>query len=375
MIRNFNKFCDKKRGHVLLYYKTDYFFLRGILEDVSHTNEWESYEIARIFNKLGYWVDIVDRTIFKKQIDKLEDKYDIFFGIGAGDSGKYFVDIAKKLNKAKKILYALGPEPNISNYLTKERHLIFNNRHPQSNIFVRRLIKNVDINESMNYVDFIFTNCNNWGIEGYKKFGKPIERVWLSTNPNLSSSFFEIKNKDQKKFLYFGGNGNITKGLDLVIEAFSEMPEFELYIGAPKSEDDFNNVMDPIIARSSNIHFMGFIDVKSRKFREISEKCSYVILPSSSEGCATSVTTCMRRALVPIVTKETGVDIGNFGYLIGSIEVEKIIEQIKMIGKITKEDFVRKSILSYVESAKYTQFNFSKTFESALLNILSNTYA
>lgn len=370
LIKNFNKYCTHCTGRALLYYKTDYYALGGILEDRSHTNEWESYEIAKVLNQLGFSVDIADRTISKRDIEKIDDKYDVFFGIGAGDSGKYFVDIAKKLTRAKKILYALGPEPNLSNRITTERHDFFRKRHPGSDIVVRRLIKEVDIDESMKYVDAIITNCNDWGIEGYRKFGKPIERVWLSSFHSLRTTLKEIEEKDQVNFLYFGGNGNITKGLDLVIETFAQLPHLKLYIGAPKTEEDFNVVMNPILDKAPNITFVGFMDVKSEQFFEISRKCSYVILPSSSEGCATSVTTCMRRGLVPIVTQESGVDVGNFGYMLNSILVDDLVKNIQEISSKSHDDYINHSINTYIESQKYTQVNFSHTLEKALLSIL-----
>lgn len=370
-IRNFNKFCRMKQGHALLYFKTDYYFMNGILEDRSHTNEWESYEIARILNELGFWVDIADRTISKEDVAKLEDKYDLFIGIGAGDSGRYFADIAKKLKKAVRVLYALGPEPNLSNKITTARHDLFRQRHQGAEIVVRRLIKQVDIDESMKYVDAIFTNCNDWGIEGYKKFGKPIYRVWLSSYPALSSKEKEINNKDQKKFLYFGGNGNITKGLDLAIEAFAKTPELELYIGAPKTEADFNAVMDPILAKSPNIHFIGFMDVKSKEFDKLAGECGYVVLPSSSEGCATSVTTCMRKALIPIVTEAAGVDTGDFGFMIESIDIDRLAEMMRKIAASPRDEFLRRSRKSYAESSKYTQENFSATFKKAVQDLIS----
>ncbi len=369
-IKDFKKFCKTKEGHALVYYKTDYYSLGGTLEDRSHTNEWESYEIACILNKLGFWVDIADRTISLEDVEKLEDKYDLFIGIGAGDSGKYFEDIAKKLKSATRVLYALGPEPNLSNQITTARHDIFRERHPGAEIVVRRLIKEVDIDESMKFVEAIFTCCNDWGIEGYKKFNKDIFRIWLSSYPRLNSSFGEIANKNQKKFLYFGGNGNITKGLDLMIETFAKLPDLELYIGAPKTEKDFNAVMDPILAKSPNIHFIGFMDVKSESFNQIASECGYVILPSSSEGCATSVTTCMRKAMVPVVTIESGVDIGDFGFMIESIDIGPLAERIRGIADENRAKFLERSIGSYVESFKYTQANFTQTFEKSLLELI-----
>ncbi len=371
IIKNFNKFCDKKLGHAILYYKTDFYLWGGILEDQSHTNEWESYEIARILNKLGFWVDILDRTIDLNDVERIEDKYDLFVGIGAGDSGRYYKNIAKKLSRAVRVLYALGPEPSLSNKITKTRHDYFMKRHPDTEIIVRRLIKEVDIDESVKYTEAIITNCNDWGIAGYKKFNKDIYRVWLSSDPSLSFSLPVIKYKDQNKFLYFGGNGNITKGLDLAIEAFSRMPELELYIGAPRTEEDFNAIMDPILIKSPNIHFIGFMDIKSLLFNKIAQTCAYVILPSSSEGCATSVTNCMRKGMIPIVTVESGVDVGDFGFIIEDISIDKIRERIRGISSLNRVDFRRRCEMAYAESEKYTQINFTRTFRKALLKIIN----
>jgi hypothetical protein len=373
IIKDFSKFCDRKYGHALLYYKTDYYTLGGVLEDRSHTNEWESYEISVILNRLGFWVDIYDRTVELKDIEKIEDKYDIFIGIGVGDSGRYFKNIAKKLTKAVRVIYALGPEPELSNRNTKNRHDFFLTRHPGSKIVVRRLVKDIEITESMKFVDKICTNCNKWGIEGYRKFHKDIYRVWLSSHPDLHTSCVDLISRDPQKFLYFGGNGNITKGLDLTIEAFSKLPELELYIGAPKTEEDFNLVMNPILEESSNIHFIGFMDIKSLIYKDITSKCGYVILPSSSEGCATSVTTCMRRGLIPVVTMEAGVDVGDFGHIIQDINVGKLCEQIREIANEPKDRFIDRSIKTYLESFKYTQDNFSKTFEAAVLMMLAES--
>lgn len=371
IIRNFKKYLSLEKGRALVYYKTDYFLLNGILEDRSHTNEWESYEIARVLNSLGFIVDVIDRTATLEDIEKITDIYDIFVGIGAGDSGKYFKDIAIKIPSAIRIIYALGPEPDLSNIITKKRHDEFLERFPGNEIVYRRMIHDVDISESMKYTEAIITCCNDWGIEGYKKFGKQIERVWLSSYEGLRTTPEEISKKDQKKFLYFGGNGNIMKGLPLVIEAFSKLPDLELYIGAPTTEEDFNAIMKPMLDASPNIHFVGFMDVKGEEYGGISRDCGYVILPSSSEGCATSVTTCMRRGLIPIVTVETGVDVGDFGYMLESMDMDYIVAKLRSISEEDRSEFERRAQATYKESEKYTQENFTRTFTEAVKNIIT----
>lgn len=371
LVRGFDRFLSEKRGRALLYYKTEEFFLRGMMSDLSHPNNWESFQMARILNELGFIVDIIDRTAEMQDVKKLKDEYDIFIGLGVGDSGKYFADICERVPKAVKILFAMGPEPELSNRITAKRHDEFLERFPGNEIVYRRMIHDIDIERFMKYADAVMTCCNDWGIEGYKKFGKQIERIWLSSYPGLSTTEEEIRQKDQKKFLYFGGNGNIMKGLPLTIEVFHNLPELTLYIGGPTGEEDFNKIMKPMLDSSPNINFIGFMDVKGDTFRDISSESGYVILPSSSEGCATSVTTCMRRGLVPVVTIEDGVDVGDFGHMLESVDMRYLIEKVKSISETPREEFIRRSLATYVESEKYTQENFTNTFTQALRKIMS----
>ena len=223
-------------GNALIYYKTDPLVFKSLTRDYTHTNYWEIVEMVRIFNKLGYSVDVIDRTANIPNLN-LQDKYDIFLGIGAGDSGQFYSDIAEKIPKAIKILYAMGPEPVLSNELIKKRYDYFNKRHPGLNPEMRRVITRVDIDKAIKYTDAIFINGNDFTKNSYQKFGKEICRVFSSSHPDLAMKIEEPSKRSQNRFLYFGGNGNIVKGLDLVLEVFSGLPNIELYIGAPDYED------------------------------------------------------------------------------------------------------------------------------------------
>lgn len=351
LIKGYDKQCKK----ALLYYKSDAFTKPKLAEDYAHTNYWESVEIANILNRLGYIVDIIDRTATKFD---LKDEYELFIGIGAGDSGKYFPDIAKQIPSAIKIMYALGPEPKQSNtwvYLRYGYHAV-RNGFDEINLKPRRMINELNIDEVMKYTDAIITCGNKYIQDTYSRFNKPIYRVYLSSHPELEIG------KTGDSFLYFGGNGNIVKGLDLAIEAFTGT-NLELYICAP-DEPEYKPKLPP------NIHWIGFIPVGGAKFNEVTSKCGYVILPSCSEACATSVTTCMRRGLIPIVTKEVGLDIGNFGYLIEP-DVYKIRDKVKEIANSHPWEKKRRINDTYKESFNYTQENFTKTFTQAICKIKS----
>jgi hypothetical protein len=350
---------DKKVKRALLYYKTDAFTKPELALDYTHTNYWESVEIANILNEMGYIVDVIDRTATRFN---LEDKYSLFIGIGVGDSGQHYPDIAKQIPSAFKILYALGPEPTISNKWVEDRYLSYVFRHGVGLGKMRRYFEKVRIDEVMKYTDAILTCANDYIQQTYAQFNKPMQRVWLSTHPDLMPDGLP---KNQKSFLYFGGNGNIVKGLDLAIEAITGT-DLELYICAPL-EKEYQPDLPP------NIHWVGFIPVGSPKFNEVVSKCGYVILPSCSEGCATSATTCMRKGLIPVVTKETGIDIGDFGYLIETCIIERIRNKLVEISQANQFEFYRRANDTYKESFKYTQENFTSSFKKALCQLLSQT--
>jgi glycosyltransferase involved in cell wall biosynthesis len=369
LIKNYKEFCAHKRGHALLYFKTDPMMVKSLAAKYVHTNLWEVLEISKILNKLGYWVDVLDRDISAADLKKIEDKYDIFIGLGAGNSGKFFSDISAKLTKAVKIFYACGPEPEESNRLIFERYEYFNKRHPGNKAAVRRLITKVNMAAAIKNTDVIFCIGNDFSIGTYAKFNKPIYRINPSTSPNIKTGIEDIMLKNKNKFLYFGGNGNIVKGLDLAVEVFSGLPELDLYACSPR-EEDFDEIYKDLLERSKNIHFMGFIDVAGKKFNDLTKECGFVLLPSCSEGIATSVVTCIRKGLVPVVTKESGIDLSDFGFLIESIDIEKLKEFIVKVSNISDEDFKNRVLKTYSDSFKYTQAKFSEMFELALIDVI-----
>lgn len=368
VIYRYRKYCNNKRRHALLYYKIAPFLNKSLADSYTHTNNWEILEIVKILNQLGFHVDIVDRGVNIKKF-RPEDKYDIFIGIGAGNSGRYYPEIASQLPSATKIFYADGANPEISKRRMLNRQDLFSRRNDGKKLTLRKIPDKVDINLAMKYTDTIFLIGNQTTMHTYRQYQKPVLRIFPSTSPKIKTDMTQLRNRDKKKFLYFAGNGALVRGLDLLIETFSQLEDLELYICCPY-ENDFFEYYSNLISASRNIHVIGFIAVASKEFNEITSKCGYVILPSASEGTSTSVTTCMRRSLIPVVTTECGVDIQDFGFLIEHVEIEALKTQIENISKISDQDFIGRSIRSYLNSLNYTQANFSFSFAKALLTTI-----
>lgn len=366
VIYNYHKYCNKKIGHVLLYYKFDPLLDKSLADSYTHTNNWQILEIVKILNQMGFYVDIVDRSVDIKKF-RPEDRYDIFIGVGSGNSGRYYPEIASQLPGAIKIFYATGTNPELSKKYMLNRYDLFSKRNNGKKLTLRRIADKVNMYLAMEYTDVIFSIGNQTTMDTYKQYNKPTFRIFTSTSPKIEADMIQLKRRDKKKFLYFGGNGALVKGLDVLIEAFSQLEDLELYICCPLDEADFFEYYSSLISKSKNIHLIGFVKVAGKEFNEITSKCGFVILPSAAEGTATSVTTCMRRGLIPVVTRECGLDIEDFGFLIEDIDIDALRRQILSISEIDDKDFVERSVKTYLNSFNYTQANFSFSFRKAFL--------
>lgn len=114
--------------------------------------------------------------------------------------------------------------------------------------------------------------------------------------------------RDSKSFVFFASSGQVHKGLDLLLELFSQhLKDYTLYVCSEyEQEEDFYQEYHKELYETSNIIPMGFVDIESETFREISYKCTFAILPSCAEGCAGSILTAMSAGMIPIVSKECG---------------------------------------------------------------------
>lgn len=118
---------------------------------------------------------------------------------------------------------------------------------------------------------------------------------------------------------------------------------------------------------------MGFVPVTSNLFIKLMNLCSFVILPSCSEGMATGVLTCMNHGLIPIVTRESGIDIQEWGIYLNDYHVSYIKEKVKYCTKLDLE--ILKNYHNKIFEISREKFNlqrFSEDFENIIKNILKN---
>ncbi len=153
--------------------------------------------------------------------------------------------------------------------------------------------------------------------------------VYPFDNYGFKETEFILDSKDfstaRMNFLFFTSSSQMQKGLDLLLEIFPKHPDLHLYICSDyEKEGDFCACYHQELYETPNIHPMGWVMVNGSEYNELVRKCAFVILPSCSEGQSGSVVQCMYSGLIPLVTKESGIDTEEFGITFADDSLEEI---------------------------------------------------
>lgn len=294
-VRNVNKTNYEK--NCLLLYITEPFELKD--KSNAHQNLWQVIEIARIIGELGYNVDVLNYktkyTLFGNK------KYDLIFDICAKDKPIYRNHMAED---CKKIIYFTGSESEFANGAELQRISDLANRRGVK-LLPRRQAPLIP--KCVEDFDTAIMIGNEYNFSTYSMF--EFKKSFLVPNTGYDFNFeFDCDKKSSKNFLFFGSGGCVHKGLDLLLEIFSEKDfPANLYVcGVFDKETDFRDAYEKELYHTENIIPVGFVNVKSDKFEELVGKCSYVIMPSCSEGMAGAITTMLSAGIVAICSKECG---------------------------------------------------------------------
>ncbi|MBW8185207.1 glycosyltransferase [Shewanella nanhaiensis] len=357
-----NLFNSNHNRKVLFSYSTYHFSKKSYL---GHSNYQESSIIASIFDSLKYQVDVVNNNKFTG-LDL--GSYDIIFGEGL----PLFQAVEGKKSGCLTIYYGTGSHPF---HCTEESN--------------KRLISFYQANSYL-ALSSLRTSDWRWGVaaslcDNVICIGNEDTKNSFLTNgtnsvfcidPSFhkrddSKGIVESKNYDtcRKTVLWLGSYGLLHKGLDLAVEAFRQRPDWTLHVcGHTSLESDFIKVLDT----PHNVIVHGFLNVLSDEFKVILEDSAFVILPSCSEGTATAVLTAVGNGgLIPLVTKECGFDVDDFGFKI-QLSVADIVHQLDQIDELDSLSIKSLSINGHsIVNDRYTAGNYREKLEENITKILN----
>lgn len=356
----------------LMYYKTEP-FVSGI-QNYHHTNNWEILRACEIISSKGFSIDLLDREN-RNWIPK--KKYDLFLGLGVGNSGDQFVKYSNLSGAEKKVLIAMGPQPDISNEKVIKRYEMFNQRTGKNAPPMRTVQKIIGpiFDRIIENTDYILS-IGEKDTESYKSFlqyNRPILNFYPAISDKVHYDESWLNTRSLKRFLCFAGNGLICKGVDILVESFLKQEDLYLDICGPL-EAAFSDQYMKKINESKNIRYHGFVEPGGQKFNELVSFCSYVIFHSSSEGCCTSVATAMKAGLVPVINPWTSILVneGFDGFLLsdeGDL-IQNVISKIQKVSKINKEsyNFILNNSLEH--SKLFSQDSFTNSYNQCIEEIL-----
>jgi len=279
-----------------------------------HTNAFEVVVMAETFRELGFRVEIID--------------WDNAAYVPPSDC-RIAIDIHRNLDRwhkdlpsgCKRMLHATGPHWLLLNQAELSRLQGVRDRKG----IALRPRRQVEFSHGVEVADEVVVLGNEFTRQSFLFAGKPVTRVPISSAYEYSWPAGRDFERVRRKFLWVGSYGMVHKGLDLVLDAFSGMPELELTVcGRPEKEEDFFKLYEKELLRTPNIHFHGWIDMKAPEFAEIARTHVGVIYPSSAEGGAGSVIHCMHAGMIPICTTEASIDLEDFGVHVESGTVEAV---------------------------------------------------
>ena len=353
---NHNEY-DKR---ALFLYITEPFLTTA--EKSSHQNFHQAREIARVIGSRGYVVDVAH---FQNKYVRLKNKYDLVIGLIPRGINVY----TKKMNPGcKKIAYLTSMNLAISSANEKRR---IEECYKRRGVRLKQRRFGGYIEKGIEEFDWEWYIGNEYNFQSYSTFQMP-PSFRIKNTGYLFPWANEIITRDPHSFVYFGSSGQVHKGLDLLLELFSQrLNDYNLYVcGCYEQEEDFAKEYHKELFETPNIHPMGFVDIHSDTFKEISYKCAYSILPSCAEGCAGSVLTSMSAGLISICSKECGFEDDEVINL-PNCEMNTIYNYIIEYGG-KSQDWLkinsRKSI--NIVKERYSDATFTKSVEDALDGVL-----
>lgn len=276
---------------------------------LAHTNYFEAQSWAKILSELGYNVDIIHYEN-KKTIDLA--KYDLICGFGDVFQ-KYFESNSNK--KIITIYYGTGMHVCHQNYASLSR---IQDVYRKKGVWLGKSARFVEKTwtHQTTLVDGIIALGNEVCADSYRKYYD--RQVYALAAPYYATQNPEkiiLKRKEDSKnhYLWFGSSGLVHKGLDLILDYFSENDDIYLHICGPIENDkEFAKLYKTELFETKNIKLYGFVDIESQLFNEILLSCSFTIYPSCSEGGSPSTLSVIGNGgLIPIITKENTIETGN----------------------------------------------------------------
>lgn len=352
----------RARGNVLVSYANQGLLMmkRGLAVPTSHEQYWKTIAMAQTFIDLGFNVDVIHTQ--NQQFIPWK---------------RYDVVVDTRFNLQRLAPY-LGADC-IKIFHCDTAHIIFHNAAEMKRTLALQERKGVTVppnrlerpNLGPEFADYITTCGNEFTMGTYRYARKPIYRLPITVEPMRPWPDGKDFEACRTKFIWFASRGMVHKGLDLVLEAFVELPDYHLTVVGPVADEpEFLNVYRRELYQTPNITFVGWLEKESKEFKQLLEQSVGHVFTSCSESGAASVLETMAGGVLPIVTYETSVDVEDYGIFLKNSSVEEIKDGVKKLAAMPATELKRRARKAWEKIyAHHTRVRFAEAYR-ALIEML-----
>lgn len=357
---NINLDMTKKQRRILICY-LDYKLINKMMtQGATHTNISEMFQIIKVLIELNFIIDVCSFDGLKAIATIKNKEYDMIFGMG-----ETFRQAIALHPEAYSLIYMTENPYDISSAREKERIAYFEERkHIKTRLERTGKFYHKNDEKLANAVLCMGEK------EYYKESTQKVYRIFPTAMKN-KKFINTLENKRKNSFLVFGTGGFIHKGNDLLFEVFEKHPEWTLYICGQNLEKDRKKVH---YFKPDNIIDCGFISVDSEQFLKLVQECTFILLPSCSEGMPTGVMTGMCHGLIPLVSRGIGMNqLEDYCYYFEDYHIDAIESKLQEILKESEEILHKKSdeIIKYANQMFMIE-NYTNSLKRIFIDIMEN---
>lgn len=279
-----------------------------------------------------------------------EESFDLFIGISNN-----FQKILSSCTIKKSILFAVNMHPVERN----KRLATFMQKHsiPEKALAGYEFITDQSYADAAESADHIICVGNITTYNSYIAHGIPRHKIKIINYgmDNEVSVDISLTKTHIPRFLYCVSEIGLRKGFDIIADIFSTLhakgTEFHLDIigkcTTPHYEQKLESIQKTLGAKMT---FHGWIKSDSIEYKQVLNSNDFIIHPAIEEGQAGTVLEAISQGLIPIISKETGVDFSPLGFItpeIGGGLNTSIIDYACALSETEKLDLQNKTLRYY----------------------------
>ncbi len=315
-----------ERGRILLAYVIEPFLSKDGPSS-SHTHHGESQLMADVWLQRGYIVDVID---YDNPAFVPKHRYDYFVSARTN-----IQRIRARLNDDCRCIVHL----DTSHYTTNNRDALARvvGCQQRRGVDLFGSVRMIEVNAGIEAADAGVVLGNDETASTYAYAGKPLYPLDVPAVVDLPWSDSKDFAAARSRFVWLGSDGAVHKGLDVALEAFASLPDCHLSICGPIDRDPAFCAAYAAELALPNIEQLGWVDVSGEQFANLVATSAALVYPSCREGQAGAAVNCIRAGLIPIVSRETGVDVEGFGTQLADCDVTTIIEAVKAVSQASPQ--------------------------------------